>query len=94
MSEEAMYYCEDCGQPAEINEPCIVCGGKMVKLDDQPKPKKAHPGDGDELSLEDEALLTAEEIAAGEDDGTLSLEALREDEDGGDANYNADNDNY
>lgn len=90
-THEEMFVCEHCGHATSVAaDECPNCGEAMPKT--HPHDKKASSDDDVDL---DEELLTDGEIAAGQDDGTMSLEALRDEEDDdSDSNYNANNDDY
>lgn len=72
--KDEVYICEACGHPTTVaNDTCPSCGAPMTNLADTVKP---NPGSEDDDSDE----LTDDQIAAGNEEGTLSLDALREDE--------------
>ncbi len=70
--QDEVFVCEHCGHPTSVaSDTCPSCGEPMTDLA-KPNPKKSTDSEG--------ADLTDDEIAAGEDDGTVSLDALRAEE--------------
>ncbi|HSX42120.1 MAG TPA: hypothetical protein VLE93_02095 [Candidatus Saccharimonadales bacterium] len=74
---EEMYVCEHCGHATSVaSDVCPNCGEPMTH-----EPVKAKKGRDDiDDDLTDDALLSDKEIAAGAEENTVSLDALRAEE--------------
>lgn len=76
---EQMYVCEHCGHATSVqSDECPNCGEKMPAA--HVSNGKKNVSDTDDNDLTDDSLLSDKEIAAGAEENTVSLDALREDE--------------
>ncbi len=86
---EEMYVCEHCGHATSVaSDECPNCGEKMTPAHVPVGKKRA--GDMDDEDLTDDSLLTDKEIAAGAEETTVSLDALRAEEEAEDGDYGSE----
>lgn len=85
---DEMFVCEQCGHATSVEtDACPNCGEPMMPPPGA-KGKKSH--DEEDIDLDDEALLSDKEIEAGQEDGPMSLEALRAEEEDDEPAYGSE----